>query len=364
MNPQKKNPYSFSILISNICLIISLTLIQSCTKTEYEQLKRPYTDIQAFTIAGYGLIDSIDAIIAGDSITIYWDDAVELPAEISPSISLSAGASIEPQSKVSVPFSRNTIYTVTAENGDKREYRLVPKPNREIPRLQGLQVSAFAWLSFPTITLRGEYFMAAPLDQYKVYMQRLSDGVEIDLEIDPTTITSHQIIAKLPEFTLEQDTGMHRVWVDLGGIRTESLELNMYQPTLKNEQYHISFQPGTQTISPGQTVTIQHEITDDSDGAVARYYQADNALYVRLRLRPASGGTIVNHDIEIESFTESTITFKVPESFSENIGEEVVGSNLFYKAYTQAVMWGDFTANLTISSGLPQRTYITIAAAE
>ncbi|RZF58750.1 DUF5018 domain-containing protein [Sphingobacterium corticibacterium] len=338
---------------------------QSCSKTEYEQLKRPYADIQAFTIAGYGLVDSIDAVIAGDSITIYWDDAVPLPAEISPSISLSAGATIEPQANVSVAFSRNTVYTVTAENGDKREYRLIPKPNREIPRLQGLLINAFPWLSRSELTLRGEYFMAAPLDQYKVYMQRLRDGVEFDLEIDPSTITPHQITAKLPPFTMEQDTGMHRVWVDLGGVRTESLELDMYQPTLKNEQYTIAYPSGTQSVRPGQTITIQHEITDDSDGAAARYYQGNNILHIRLGIRPSgSTGALEYHEIGIESITESTITFKIPDNFSQYVDYDIISSQVTYKAYTMGVMWGSYTTSITVSSGLPQRAYIKIASAE
>ncbi|MBD1431938.1 hypothetical protein H8B06_03790 [Sphingobacterium sp. DN00404] len=352
-------------ILSLICLSTVLFFTQSCSKTEYEQLKRPYADIQAFTIAGYGLVDSIDAVIAGDSITIYWDDAVPLPAEISPSISLSAGATIEPKANVSVPFSRNTIYIVTAENGDKREYRLVPKKNREIPRLQGLLVDAFAWLSRPEITLRGEYFMAAPLDQYKVYMQRLRDGVEFDLEIDPSTITPHQINAKLPAFTMEQDTGLHRIWVDLGGVRTESLELDLYQPTLKNEQYTIAYPSGTQTVGPGQTITIQHEIKDESDGAAARYYLGENILHIRLGIRPSdSNGALQYHEVDIESITESSVTFKIPSDFSQYIDYDIISSQVIYKAYTMGVMWGSYTTAISISSGLPQRAYIKIAAAE
>lgn len=103
---------------------LSVLLIQSCTKTEYEQLKRPYNDIHSFSIAGYSELDSIRASIVDNNIIIYWNEDIEHPNKIRPTITLPKGASISPESGVEVDFSENVTYTVTAEDGTVREYTL------------------------------------------------------------------------------------------------------------------------------------------------------------------------------------------------------------------------------------------------
>src|SRR5690606_26772768 len=48
------------------------------------------------------------------------------PDSIRPEITVSEGATVFPASLENVPFGEEVTYTVTAENGEKRQYRLLP----------------------------------------------------------------------------------------------------------------------------------------------------------------------------------------------------------------------------------------------
>jgi len=127
INTKSLIKWGVGVACSSLCFL-------SCQKTNYDQLKRPYTDVLSFKIASeYKGIDSLNAVISGDSISIYWDPATPLPNTITPSIQVAAGATILPASGQAVPFNNKTVFTVTAEDGTTKTYRLAPQTNHPVP---------------------------------------------------------------------------------------------------------------------------------------------------------------------------------------------------------------------------------------
>jgi hypothetical protein len=280
-----------------IALMIVVFFAQSCRKTKYEQIKRPYSDIQHFALAGYGDLDSINAVISGDSIVVYWNADVASPTKIKPTITVSNGATISPASGQEVNFSATTVYTVTAEDGTKREYKLKPVFNVAIPVLFNMPV-AYRWGQTTPLTILGEYFFSTgDASSIKVYAQRVRDGFEFDIPIDVTQTTATQINARLPLMTAELDTGMHRIYVKVGDFASNSMEVYLSRPSIYNDQLMISsatIAEPAQPLKPGDSLTIVWNVKGLSPEAFERFYPQRNIVNLWLYMQnPAGNGELV-----------------------------------------------------------------------
>jgi hypothetical protein len=247
----------------NINKIIPLILIiaTSCKKTEYEHEKSPYNNIKQFIIAG-STGDSTKCLISGDSIIIYWNPDVALPANITPSIVVDGKATISPASGATVPFNENTMYTVTAENGDVKTYRINVVLSMPIPAISRVS-TPLTWLNSSQIYIYGEYFLANnDTSEIEAYMQRVSDGFEIPLELVRSRTTNYTLVANLPEFTAEQDTGLHKLFVKTGERVSPGIDVQLLTPSISYVTRESSFVQDGQDIHAGDWLTINYTATD------------------------------------------------------------------------------------------------------
>lgn len=257
-----KTRYKHSVLYFAVALCIA---INSCTK--YEDIRRPYNNIERFSVAGYGSLDSINAVISGDDIVVYWNAQSESPATITPSIDISAGSSISPASGETVSFSQSTVYTVTAEDGTQRQYTLKPRLNEAVPIISDVpSVFRWSWETPLTLAVNGEYFLeSGDASNIRVYAQRLRDGYEFDLLVDTELTTGTQVNLTLPKITTEQDSGLHRIWVQVGDFPSNSVDVWISQPLMENVVTSITFPESGSPVYIGDHVTLTFHTSLDME---------------------------------------------------------------------------------------------------
>ncbi len=309
-----------------VCLGFIALAFAGCTKTEYNYLKRPYHDIKLFSLMGsYG--DSINALVRGDSIVVYWNPDVELPTTITPDIMVADQATISPASGVAVPFNEQTRYTVTAEDGTTKTYRLKIALTVPFPVIKSA-TNPISWLSTSQITIAGEYFLAnTDTSEISAYLQRQSDGFEVPLEIMTRRVTNFQIVASLPPFSAEQDTGMHKLFVQTGSRLAREIDVRFLMPTITNTTYTSSLVEDGQPVRSGDMLTVNFTIMDNYDGKIANYYK--NGINEVLLYT-------MNYDIitvphENLTVTDGSVTFKVPD-VSSHVGKSLFQYRLTFKS--------------------------------
>ncbi|HTG57195.1 MAG TPA: hypothetical protein VL943_13045, partial [Niabella sp.] len=202
------NKYKYFLL-----LLISVGTVLSCTKTQYEKIKQPYNEILHFEVAGYGDLNKVLGVVEDGKITVYWSGSGERPATISPVIKVSDAATVSPASGTAVPFNAETSFTVTAEDGTKKVYKLNPVFNTAVPVLLDVTDTRIGWVESKEINLVGQYFFATgDTSDIKVYGQRISDGFEFDIPVKGASVTATGFKATLPVFTSALDSGWHKIW--------------------------------------------------------------------------------------------------------------------------------------------------------
>jgi len=274
-------------------LLLVAVLLGACTKTEYAQLKKPYADIERFAIAGYGDLDSIPAVIHGDSILIYWNATNTPPLHVKPQILVSDGATITPASGTEVAFADKTVYTVTAEDGSVRKFILKPVFNKAIPTVVTMTATR-TWSANTPIAITGEYFLTTGNTRdIKIYAQRVRDGFEFDLPFDTAGITATRINAYLPEFTSELDTGAHRVYVKVGGFSSNVAPIWLSQPILAEIIDNIDISKRG-SINLGEDVELTFTPKPVWRLAFERYYKNENFSSLSLGLQKIEPGQVIN----------------------------------------------------------------------
>lgn len=309
-------------------LIILVISFQSCKKTELEYEKMPYNGIQRFTVLG-STGDSTRCLISGDSITIFWNPDITLPTSIRPSIVLEPGAVISPASGETVPFNRNTVYTVTAQDGTVKTYRLVPSQTIPFPSVSG--VNTASWITTTQLSITGEYFLPnADTAGTQVYMQRVADGFEFPLTLVKRFITNYSLRATLPTFSAEHEVGLHRLYVKSGNRIARPYDVNMLPPGISNVTRTSDFAGKGNDIHAGDTLTISYSVSDNYGGNLAKHYSVNGVQSILI---------FIDYDnmIPVTQFTvgTNTLTFKVPDSVKDNIGKTVSQFRLLFKAVPQ-----------------------------
>ena len=362
-------------------------ILQSCNKTEYEQEARPYMDILSFEFENQAMDrEKVYGLISDDSIIVYWRPDIEQPATVTPTIQVSTGASIHPASGVSVSFSEGTTYTVTAENGQSKEYVLKVKTNREVPILSAIVgnfdylniVDQGSWTVAPInqeksgayLNFLGEYFLTTgDASDIKVYMQRLHDGYEFDLPINMETVTHTSMQVEMPKFSTQLDTGRHRVWVQIGDLVSDSKDIFMRAPHLAlHGKIDAEFLQMNSEIYTGQTLTLKYNYSDDLGGAITRYYEPRHLHTVHVNVRavdrvdttinPRTGQEQYKEVFKFRNFlltdfnaSSTEVNFSLPEELEEFVGGNLMSVQFLYEYINEEGVWTHLNSGGAVQYG-------------
>ncbi len=305
--------------------------LQSCTKTVYEYEKSPNNDILQFVVLG-GNGDSVKCLIAGDRITINWNPDVELPSTIEPAIVVDEEATISPASGQAVPLSENTTYTVTAANGETKTYRLKIALNIPIPSISSA-TTPLTWLLHSQINIFGEHFLVNATEQAPdVYLQRIADGFEIPLTLVESSVSNYSMVANLPAFSAEQDTGLHRLYIKYNDRITQTTDIQLLTPPISHANPVSSLVQDGHDVHSGDNLTVNYAFSDSYGGKVASYYHPDNIDYILLYFSPSYETIAIADNISV---TANTVTFQLPD-IDKYIGQAIVQYRFIYKTVPPA----------------------------
>lgn len=316
--------------------LLALLLVVSCKKTNYEQLERPYNDIERFSMGGYNELDSINAIIKDDEIILYWSADAELPKSIKPNILTSEGATISPASGEAVSFSDKTVYTVTAEDGTAKEYKLRPVINEAVPVVSELVGSvlygqsdgnSWSWATTEQSKINGQYFLnGGDVSHIHVYAQRLRDGFEFDLTVDEKKTTGTQLVVDLPKFTAEQDSGQHRIWVQVGDYPSNSVDVWITQPRIEKVATSVTFKEAGQTVYVGDTLHYTFNLNDNiTPELFGKYYTTDDFDSYMIYFNALDGSKAIgdwNYHIDHGVWDKNQFKYVITEEFVQELRDD------------------------------------------
>ncbi|MFD2599268.1 hypothetical protein ACFSQ3_09910 [Sphingobacterium corticis] len=371
-----------------ICFVLQALFLVSCSKTEYETAKQPYTDVLSVYLSGQNVgNDPLRGVVSKDSIIVYWNPQLTKPENVTPTIQIAKGATISPASGTAVPFNGETTYTVTAENGDSKTYVFKIKTTRETPVFTAVVgnldylnvVEGSGWRVVPEnqatsglyLFLLGEYFLTTGnLSDVKVYMQRVHDGFEFDLPIDTATATNTNLRVELPKFSNQQDTGKHRIYVKVGDLVSDSKILFMRAPNLALISGSVTpnFVEENTNVTPGQQLHVKYQYDDKVNGAVTRYYKKDHLHSILLHTRaveridttinPRTGlpqyrYTYRNKTFPIQNFdaTENEVKFNIPAEAEEFVGGHISYIQFLYEYINQNGIWTHLSGDMAVQYG-------------
>ena len=287
---------------------LSVVYISSCTKTEYEQTKLPYNEITKFAIKSFTEGDSIQAVISGDELLIYWDKAVAIPESITPTIAVSKGASVSPASGQPVTVTESLSFTVTAEDATIKTYKvrfILQTPNPII--LAANNATWLQWFSGSAqVVINGQYFLAGgDPSAVRVFARRTSDGFEFDLTT--TNIKSTMISAKLPDYTTAMDTGRHDIKLNIG-TKTIDVAQGYIRPYPLFNTHFKQQAPTTTTIQAGDEIRF---LLDDGElaGRAIKYYAGKCSKITFYHVNKGEYKLITVSEFKQEG---NTISFKLP----------------------------------------------------
>jgi hypothetical protein len=312
-------------------LLLSIFFIaavaQSCRKTEYEYEKRSENDIRQFVIVG-STGDSVKCLINADTINVYWNPDVALPTTIRPIIAVSEKATVSPASGESVALNENTTFSVTAENGQTRTYRVKIVYAMPIPNVSSA-TDKIIWMNSTQINIYGEYFLAnTDTAAISAYLRRTSDGLEIPLELQRNRITNYSIVANLPEFSAEQEVGLHQLFVKTGDRVGKGIDVNFYAPSIFSVNIVSSCPQAGQDIHAGDSMVINYQASSaEYNGKIAEFYSTDQIATVVLYV-----GYEQTVDVTEMVRTPTGVRFKIPEGISKYVGMSLPQCRIYYKS--------------------------------
>ena len=311
----------FSIIV----LIVFIATL-GCKKTTYEQQKKPYNNITTFVLLGY-TGDSINASINNGEIIIYWAAETKAPATIQPTVIVSPGATVSPASGAEVAFNNTTVYTVTAEDGTVKTYKLKPVINKAVPRISSISPADLLWISSTLLTVSGEYFLTGDTADVHVYAERMRDGFEFDLPLNYSKLSMTNITANLPMYSDIMDTGLHKIRVKIGSRVSDDKQVNIRFPDIAyTTGVNLIFEEAGRTLVAGDSMTLK--IWDDYKGAVTKWYMKKFTKVV-----------MENYVFEATALTQtdSTIKFRIPATPINQKPSNVI---LYYDGPYGATYWG------------------------
>jgi hypothetical protein len=270
-----------------------LGTLASCKK---DYIKTPFNQIEEFSVTD-SLGNKLKASLSGDSIIVYWPPFQSLPAQVTPQITVSSGAQISPASGTKVTFASTTIYTVTAQDGSKKTYKLVPLENQPAPifSVQGqdaLQVGGY-------LVLNGQYIIPDTTISKLYLVSSSNKNIPISLKGAYNTFSAFQIAVQLPQDN-SVDTGYYKVKLING------------KNTTINGPYHFNV-PNCPPFTTTQTGQIQRgkTLTFTLSGPFAKYYYTS---FVGGQLTLYIGDNFDMVNAIVNSQNNGTVTVVIPSN--------------------------------------------------
>lgn len=154
--------------------------------------KLDYNFIESFSVDMEKNDEAMQASVRGDSIYLYWPLYLPQPEHIAPIITVADKATVQPASKVEVAFETGVAYTVTAEDGSRKNCVLKVVINQPSPWFEATagQVEVGTEL-----ILNGDFFIP---DQTMTHVYMISKGSAVATELVITQISETRINAQMP----------------------------------------------------------------------------------------------------------------------------------------------------------------------
>ena len=299
------------------CLLITLLALSSCKK-EYPNL--PYTDLLNFSIKDANG-ETLKGAIENGEIIIYWPPQQAQPATISPEITVAEKASVSPSSGSAVPFSQNTSYTVTAEDGTSASYKLKIVVNSPLPVLNAV----YGLMTYNTkvfintsdvIQVAGDYFDKTPGNTKVVLINANNQEVEAKIEsLNEITVSAFsdvpvgkykavKVVVNGKSVTYLQD---FEVIVNTKPLVSD-ISFQQIRTLKRGDSFTFSGGTNVETITSIQLYDLSARVYRDvilkeaKSGTVTIQIPADFPLqnYTRLRYYYAAGAY---YDASVSSFT-------------------------------------------------------------
>lgn len=271
--------------MKNFYILATLLILLFSCKKEYPD--SPYADLQQFIIKDAKGND-LKAAINGEEVILYWPPFQEVPDSISPVTVISERASISPVSGKKVPFNNETSYTVTAQNGTTKQYKLKLALNQLKPDVSMVS-SALVGTSF---ALSGDFFIPDTA-RTKVFVID-NKGKDIQLK---NVVSINQL----------------NIW--------------FYLPELEEGSYKVKMISGIHTVIVKGELAITYSATPSIDNNFVKYpiaLKKAGAYQYRITGTPVSKITKIRmkllsdnsfHEVEIKSRNaDNTVLLKIPDT--------------------------------------------------
>jgi len=282
-------------MIRNISIFCLVTLASVSCKKEYALY--PYNTIETFVISDPSGAP-LSAAIVDDNIIIYWPPLQPVADSITPVIGIPEKAAIMPASGVKVAFSETTMYTVTAQDGNTRTFKLKPSVNQpdisfEDPDGNKLQIGE-------SFNLLGEYYIT-DTTKTKLYLLNNRNNTVIQLPLSAASIFTYSRITITVPFDGAVDTGYYHMRL-VSGVRSVTKgPYYMDRPFMVNAGF--TFPARGSILHRGEEITV----TYDANAAGAKYW--NNAF--------SYGYMVINglsdNRMEIVSQASGRVTLRIPD---------------------------------------------------
>lgn len=293
------NNFGKSLAAMLLSVIILLSI--SCKKVYTDIFQTVYTDtvqIQAYNhIVSFVIYDTVNkdtlqASLTADSIIVYWPIWKTRPEKIAPHVTLPAKATISPALGDSVLFKNDITYTVTAQSGLQKMYtlKIIEQQQPFYFRNNGTSYKLGA-----TMYLNGDYFMRGL--NTRIFLEEIGGTGQFELSNPQLSIGLDQVTATIPTTV---DTALYRVKLVHGTLSAydsehDTIQVGYSAPTLTKFT-------ATRTVKRGETFTVTGSNIALIDAESVVTY--DGAL----------GVDAPKYPLIVESYTLTSITFKVPET--------------------------------------------------
>jgi hypothetical protein len=290
-----------------LSLVVSLFLLLGSCKKEY--VKTAYNNVEEFTIADLAG-NKLKASIVGDSIRVYWPPFQTLPANIKPQISVSSGASISPASGTGVAFKKGTSYTVTAQDGSKKTYFLIPMINQPAPVFE---VAAGYEFTIPYFSIQGQYFIP-DTNQTKLFLINSSNkNIPVSLK-NASRFNSLGIVVNLPTDG-SIDTGFYKIKLVSGQNIIIKGPYHFGRPQFLSSLVTCTFNDAGKSLKAGDEISFNYTLSN-----LAKKYFTGKFVNAQLLVRPPNGADDGSEDLFYEvpltQLSQNVVHFKLPDDVS------------------------------------------------
>ena len=272
-----------------LCFLLSLFavvfVISSCKK---EYIKYPYNEIEQFTIQD-ATGANLKATIVGTDIIVYYPPFQVVPDFISPSITVSDKATVNPASGTKIAFKTGAVFKVTAQDGNTKTYTLKLASNQPATTFTVSDTKIGDRLS-----IDGE-FIVADTNRTKLF---LVDKNNKDIKLPASLFdkfTAANLYLTLPSSI---DTGVFKV-----KLLTDNKPIIQGPIHIGPPQLVFGIPETITTIKRGGILTIT------SDDGSLRYYKQ---VFVRASI---AVDIFTDKPANIISITDNEIKLQVPVDF-------------------------------------------------